>query len=277
VAAQKFFSNGFTGFWSAVMLLVYSCQGYKLTVMYGGQAKNPTKNMPRALLAVIPVILVVYTLVALIDVSVLPLDQVVNKPLTLAAKTILPPALFVLFIIGGPIMALLTTLNSTYGAMVGPFVKAAKDGWFPSVIAKTNKHGAAVIILTVELVIGVIPVLLNFSVATIVNNVMLITSVYQFLLYYSLFQVPRKMPEKWSRATLHCSNPVYYGVLVVAVLFQILILFKSIKNLTPPVAITNICVLIVCFVYAVVRHNMGKTHIDTEGMLDLTDSRVNEA
>jgi amino acid transporter len=277
VASGRFFSNGFTGFWSAAMLLIYSCQGYKLTVMYGGQAKNPTKNMPRALLAVIPVILVVYTLVALIDVSVLPLDKVVNKPLTLAAKEILPSALFVLFIIGGPIMALLTTLNSTYGAMVGPFAKAAKDGWFPAALAKKNKYGAAVVILTIELIIGVIPVLLNFSVATIVNNLMLITSVYQFLLYYSLLQVPRKMPQKWSQATMHCNNAVYYGIIAVASLFQLFILYKSIRNLTPVVAITNVAVLLICFIYAVVRHNLGKTHIDTEGMLELTDAYAKKA
>ncbi len=276
IASKQFFSNGFTGFWSAVMLLVYSCQGYKLTVMYGGQAKEPTKNMPRALLAVIPVILVIYTLVAFADVSVLPLDQVINKPLTLAAKAILPSALFIIFIIGGPIMALLTTLNSTYGAMVGPFEKAAKDGWFPAGLAKKNKYGAAVVILTIELIIGVIPVLLNFSVATIVNNIMLITSVYQFLLYYSLLQVPKKMPSKWSHATMHCNNAVYYGIIILAAFFQILILYKSIKNLTPAVAITNIAVLLICFIYAVVRHNLGKTHIDTEGMLELTDTNYKE-
>jgi len=276
-ASHQFFSNGFSGFWSAVMLLIYSCQGYKLTVMYGGQAKNPTKNMPRALLAVIPVIMVLYTLVAIVDVTVLPLDQVINKPLTLAAKTILPPALFVFFIIGGPVMALLTTLNSTYSAMVGPFEKATKDGWFPAGLAKKNKHNASIVILSIELLFGIVPVLLNFSVGTIVNNIMLVTSMYQFLLYYALIQVPKKMPRKWAQATMHCNNALYYSIIIAASLLQILILYKSIKNLTPVVAITNIAILAICFTYAVVRHNRGKTHIDTEGMLDLIDSKGEKA
>lgn len=266
----EFFKGGSTGFWSAVMLLIYSCQGYKMNVNYGGQSKNPTRNIPLSLLAVIPVILIVYSGVALVNVSVLPLAETTGKPLTVAAKAILPNALFYAFIIGGPIMALLTTMNSTYGAMVGPFTKAARDGWFPEGLAKTNKRGAAVIILTIELIVGLIPVLLNFSVGTIVNNIMLINAVYQFILYYSLLKVPEKMPAKWKNARMHCSNWVYFGIIGLATLMQIVILMYSIKNLTPGITVFNLLALILCFAYAHIRHNKGKTHVDTEGMVELS-------
>jgi L-asparagine transporter-like permease len=271
IRSEGFFSRGGAGFWSAIMLLIYSCQGYKYNVNYGGEAKNPKRDMPLSMLAVIPVLMVVYTGIALIDASVLPLAQVTGKPLTLAAKTILPSALYYAFMFGGPIMALLTTMNSTYSAMVGPFMKAAKDGWFPVGLARKNRFGAAYIILTIELVVALIPVLLNFSVGMIVGNMMLITSVYQFLLYYSLIQMPRKMPKKWKAAAMHMPDGVYYAFIAVAATVQLLIFISSAKSLTPALAAFNIIALIVCFVYAIVRYATGKTHVDTEGMLELTE------
>ncbi len=115
----EFFANGPKGFIQAVLMFSYSCTGYALTVNYGGAAKNPTKDLPRAMLAVVPVLLVLYVGAAIVDSSVLPIDQVVNQPLTIAAKHIFSNGMFLAFIICGPIMALLTTMNSSYAAMVG--------------------------------------------------------------------------------------------------------------------------------------------------------------
>ncbi len=267
--SSAFLSNGSKGFWAAVMLLVYSCQGYKYNVNYGGQTKNATKNLPLSMLAVIPVLMIVYAGAALIDSAVLPLETVAGKPLTLVAQAVLPNALFYAFMFGGPIMALLTTMNSSYAAMVGPFTKAAKDGWFPEKLAATNKRGGAYIILSIQLIVGLVPVLLNFSVINIVSNMMLITSAYNFLLFYSLWQVPKKMPVKWANATMYTGNGVYYGIIIAAFIVQGIIGWNSIKSLTLPLAIFNIVALAICFVYAIVRHNARKTHVDTEGMVEL--------
>ncbi|QQO08403.1 APC family permease [Breznakiella homolactica] len=265
----SFYMGGASGFWSAVMLLVYSCQGYKFNVNYGGQTRNPTRNMPLSMLAVIPVLIVVYCGAALIASSVLPLDQVAGKPLTLVAQTVLPKALFYAFMFGGPIMALLTTMNSSFAAMVGPFTKASKDGWFPAKLGATNKRGGAYIILSIQLVVGLVPVLLNFSVGQIVNNLMLITTIYNFLLFFSLLRMPKKMPAKWKQATMHMPNGVYYAILALAFMGQALIGWNSMRSLTLPLAIFNVVALAICFVYAIWRHNSGRTHVDTEGMLEL--------
>lgn len=93
------------------------------------------------MLAVIPVLMVVYAGAALIDSAILPLETVAGKPLTLVAQAILPNALFYAFMFGGQIMALLTTMNSSYAAIVGPFTKASKDGWVSKKLAATNKRG----------------------------------------------------------------------------------------------------------------------------------------
>ncbi len=266
---KAFFSGGLAGFISAMMILVYSCQGYKLNVNYGGMAQNPTKDLPRSMLAVIPVLVVLYCGAALADVAALPLDQVVGQPLTVAAQAIFSKALFYIFIIGGPIMALLTSMNSTFGMAVGPYMTATRDGWLPEIFGKTNKNGAPVLILTIQLVVAIIPVVLGFSVGTIVNNIMVVTSVFQLLLFYAVWQAPKKMPEKLKASSLHLTPTALRVVVIIATLAQLFILIYSLRSLTLPLAIFNIVAVIVCFAYAILRHKSGKTHVNTEGMFDM--------
>ena len=266
---DQFATGGAAGFIGALMILVYSCQGYKLTVNYGGMAKNPTRDLPRSMLAVIPVLVVLYGGCALADVSVLPLSDVVGQPLTVVAQAIFSKALFFIFIIGGPIMALLTSMNSTYGMAVGPYMTATRDGWLPEIFGKTNKNGAPVLILTIQLVVGLIPVLLGFSVGTIVNNIMVITSVFQLLLFFAIFQAPAKMPKKLAESSLHISPMALRCVVIIATIAQLFILIYSLRSLTLPLAIFNIVAVIVCFGYALWRHNSGKTRVNTEGMFDM--------
>ncbi len=169
---------------------------------------------------------------------------------------------------GAIVMALLTSMNSTYGMAVGPYMKATKDGWLPDIFGKTNKNGAPVLILTIQLVVGCIPIILGFSVGTIVNNIMVITSVFQFLLFVAIFQTPKKMPKKWAANSAHLSSAALYVVVAVACVAQAFILFYSMKSLTVGLAIFNVVAVIVCFVYAIWRHRSGKTHVVTENMLD---------
>lgn len=265
---ENFFSGGAMGFISAMMILVYSCQGYKLTVNYGGMANEPTKNIPKAILAVIPVLFVLYCGAALADVSILPIGDVAGQPLTVAAKAMFSPALFYAFIIGAPVMALLTSMNSTYGMAVGPYMKATNDGWLPEVFGKTNKNGAPVLILTIQLVVGCLPIIMGFSVGTIVNNIMVITSVFQFLLFFAIFQTPKKMPKKWAANGAHLSTVALYVIVGIACVAQAFILYWSMKSLTLGLAIFNVVAVIVCFAYAIIRHNAGKSHVVTENMLD---------
>ena len=84
-----------------------------------------------------------------IAAGVLPVADVANKSLALVAEAIMPKPIYIFFIVGGAMFALLTTLNASIGWMCRPIVQAAKDGWYPDFVAKTNKHGAPYVVLTV--------------------------------------------------------------------------------------------------------------------------------
>lgn len=105
-------SGGFIG---AVLLFVYSTQGYYMTTAYGRDSKNARRDIPVVLCMCVPTLIVLYVGVAIAGVGCMSVAEYgESTTLVFAARKILPTALFYFFIIGGPIMALLSTLNSSF-------------------------------------------------------------------------------------------------------------------------------------------------------------------
>lgn len=138
ITHQNFLTNGVAGLWTASFLFVYSTTGYSMTMNYGSVARNPQRDIPWALILSVPTLVILYCGVAAAGSCVLPMEEVMDQPLTLVARVALPKILFIAFIIGGPIMALLTTMNSTMPANCLPIMVSCKDGWLPKSFGKEN-------------------------------------------------------------------------------------------------------------------------------------------
>ena len=95
-------------------------------------------------------------------------------------------------------MALLTTMNSTMPANCLPIMVSCKDGWLPKSFGKENKRGVAWKIMTLNYLLGLVPLLLGFNVKTITNNIMLLNSCMYLMCYYAYFQMPKKYPDAGS-------------------------------------------------------------------------------
>ena len=159
---------------------------------YGKQAKDAHKDIPKALLYCVPTLMVVYGGVALVASGVLPLDQVAGQPLTLVAKNILNPALFTVFMIGGPVLALSSSINSTISNNCIPVAQSCKDGWLPKSWAAQNGRGAYWKLMTFTYLMGILPVLLDFSISDVVNNIMLLASALAFFTDLRIFSAPKE-------------------------------------------------------------------------------------
>ncbi|MEA5039897.1 MAG: APC family permease, partial [Clostridiaceae bacterium] len=120
------------GFLGAAMLFVYSCQGYSMTSAYGRDAHNAKRDIPWAILASVPTLIVLYVGVAMAGTGVMSISEYGNSStLVFAAQRIFPAWLFYAFIIGGPIMALLSTLNSSFAYNAILIGQSCDDGWLP--------------------------------------------------------------------------------------------------------------------------------------------------
>ncbi len=246
ITNQNFMTNGVGGLWTASFLFVYSTTGYSMTMNYGSAAKNPKRDIPWALILSVPTLIILYCGVAAAGSCVLPMEEVMDQPLTLVARVALPKVLFVAFIIGGPIMALLTTMNSTMPANCLPIMVSCEDGWLPKSFGSKNKRGVAWKIMTLNYLLGLIPLLLGFNVKTITNNIMLLNSCMYLMCYYAYFQMPKRYQAAWQRSKWHVSDGIYYLVCAVGLVGQCAILINSAFALTPVIAIVSIAAIVIC-------------------------------
>ena len=172
---------------------------------YGKQAKEAHKDIPKALLYCIPTLMVVYGGVAIVASGVLPLDQVAGQPLTLVAKNILNPALFTVFMIGGPVLALSSSINSTIYNNCIPVAQSCKDGWLPKSWAAQNRRGAYWKLMTFTYLMGILPVLLDFSISDVVILFpLLFEPVCIYLHFYQFLQKPETSGSN-HQSDSHCS------------------------------------------------------------------------
>jgi APA family basic amino acid/polyamine antiporter len=104
-------------------------------VNLGGEAKNPVRDIPLAMIISTLSVAVLYALLAYVAAGVLPVEQVAGKPLTQVAETVLPKPLFIFFIVGGAMFALASTLNSQFAASTKPLLQGSSDGWLPRKLA----------------------------------------------------------------------------------------------------------------------------------------------
>jgi APA family basic amino acid/polyamine antiporter len=84
------FPGGLVGFLTAVFLLKFATGGAYLIVGLGGEMKNPQRDIPLVLIFSTLTASVVYAFVALASVGVVPWENMVNQPLTVAGKAFLP-------------------------------------------------------------------------------------------------------------------------------------------------------------------------------------------
>lgn len=260
------FTNGQItgGFCGATLLFLYSCQGYSMTCAYGRDAKNAKRDIPWAMLMAVPTLIVLYVGVAMAGTGVMSIDEYgASTTLVFAAQRIFPSWIFYIFIIGGPIMALLSTLNSSFAYNAITIGQSCDDGWLPKVFGKRNKKGSRKFILTFMYILGLIPIIFGLSITVITNMVQLIGAALAFLYMMAYIRLPKKYPEAWKNARLHVPNTVYYVICGLSLAGFILTFWKSCLSMNPTLAIANIVTIIIMAAFGVFRAKTGNITIHT--------------
>ena len=254
-------SGGFTG---AVLLFVYSCNGYYMTSSYGRDSKNARRDIPVAMLAAVPTLIVLYVGVAMAGTGVMSVEEYGSSTtLVFAAQKIFPTWLFFAFIIGGPIMALLSTLNSSFAYNAINIGQSCDDGWLPASFGKKNSRGSRTYILTFMYVVGMIPIVFGFSIEVITNMVQLITYAFAILNMVAYLKLPKKYPQAWKKARFHVPNGLYYLICWVSFAFYMVVLWKSCLSMSPMLAAANVVAIVVLAGIGLWRSKTGNITIHT--------------
>ena len=264
-APPDFMTKGLTGVLMASAYLSFAAGGAQYVINFSGEAKNPKKDIPFAIIVPTNGITVVYAVMGTIAAGVLPVADVANKSLALVAEAILPKPLYVFFIVGGAMFALLTTLNASIGWMCRPIVQAAKDGWLPKVFGRLNaRFGTPVNVLLLFYVIGLVPILAGLDISIVSSSTVILTSAVKVILCFTAIRLPKVMPELWNKSKFHVGKGLLNTVCIVGGLVATLQVLLMLATSAPLELVGNLVILAASVVYALAANKRVKMEVSYE-------------
>ncbi|MBQ2699575.1 MAG: APC family permease [Clostridia bacterium] len=271
---EGYLVDGFNGIFSAASLLFFAVGGAGVLADFGSLIKKPAKVIPVVIVGVTLAITVVYALLSMVAAGSLPYEQVAFKPMTNSAAAVFGEGsiMYVLFLCGGALLALTTTLNSSFVWYTNATLGGCKDGWLPKSLTTTNKYGVPYKLTTIFYLFGLVPVLLNMDIALLGKIAVGLTCFMWVIPQFALINLPKRMPNRW-KASRFAKMP-QWSLWLLSILSVVLYGAQSISNFqsNPPVA--NV-VIIVCIaaslVYVLVKKNPPKSDITPQMDVPVTD------
>jgi basic amino acid/polyamine antiporter, APA family len=200
------FPMGAVGFLTAIFLLKFATGGAYMVVGLGGEMHNPHRTIPIVIISATLVVSIIYGFVALASVGVIPWQEMVNQPLTVAGEKFLPGWTMVYFLGAGVGLAICTTLNSQFIQLPRSFIVASWDNLIPTWVSRLNRHGAPYFLLLIMLIVGVIPLAAGLNIGEIARAATIAASLPAFIVYWVITQLPKKYPEAYSRSLFKLNN-----------------------------------------------------------------------
>lgn len=261
ITAPEYYSHGGMGLLLAVALVIQPTSGPSLLCGFSWEAKDPKRNIPLAILASSGLVFLIFVGVSFVAGNALPAAEMAGKPMTYAARQILPGALFPAFLLLGPVLALCSGLNAGMVSISAPVLGAVQNGWLPEGVGKTNRHKSPWIVYTVMWLICVVPLILGVSLKTFTAYTVMTQRISGLLLLASAFYFPKKFPEQWKASFLHMPDGLYYALLVLSGITELLTLAASVAATSLPVFIGNLFLVAGLALYACCRYKSGKTRV----------------
>ena len=256
--------NGLGQFIAASVLVRYAMIGGEFLSEFGGNAKNPGRDIPIAMISSTVIVSVLYFLIALVAAGTLPLDEVAYKNLGVVAKAILPNWMYLVFIIGGGMCALLSSLNAVFAWAPNGIKQAIKDGWFPEKFAQENKKfGTPHWLLLMYYLVGMYPILLGQeikAVSVIGANVGLIFAIFPVM---AIAFLEKKNPEAYKNAQFKLPRWASILLPIISACIYIIAIYSSwdyMKEQGAIIPIIVFCLLVI--IYAFLREGHVKKVLD---------------
>lgn len=204
---EPLFPLGISPVLFAALVFFFSYTGFTLVLEVAGEVKNPQKNIPRALLISIPILIILYTLQALMVAGIHQWDEPVGTVTELILFEGIFPPVVLLFITILIALAIASSLHPLFLAFSRDFLMAGRDELFPKTFAKLHKkYKTPVPGLTLLLIVSILFLLVFFplfaplyGIATTAVLLSAVTAVVVLILQIPLclgaWILPKKFPE----------------------------------------------------------------------------------
>lgn len=198
---ETFFVGGFSGFYSAVSLLFFAVGGAYIITDFAPKIRNPEKVIIKVIFMVTIGVTVLYMFIGAVASGAVAQQEAAFQSLVVTAKVVYPNTFFFgVFIIGGALGALITTLNSSFVWYSSSLIKACDDGWLPKAWGKTNKYDVPYVLTTIFYLLGLVPALLGLDLAVVSKIAVGMTILSTIIPMAGILKLPEKYPKEWAES-----------------------------------------------------------------------------
>lgn len=197
---DMFSVKGLAGILVGVSYVRSAAYGGTAVVNLAGEIENAGRTVPRSIAVSTMGVSLLYALVAMVAVGVVPWEQMIQQPLSVAAKAYMPSWAFNFFVIGGALFAVLTTILAFLMDISRAIWAAADDGMFPEWLKVTNKYGVPYRIIIIMGAIGLTPILLALPLDYVFAVLNAPGMLLGLLATLPALVAPSKLPKKFEQA-----------------------------------------------------------------------------
>ncbi len=227
-----FFRGGFGGFLAAISVMGWACQGTMGAISFAPVIEKPKKMIPTAIIWTNVFLAIIYGLMAMVAAGVLPFEQVAGANLSVTAEAIFPRGIYLFFIVGGGIGAIVSSALGGIGGMRYPFLNIAEDGWLPQVFKKQTKTGYPYVTFFVFYIISILPIVTGMEFDTIISLIMIPSMLLSVYKNYACIKLPDQFPDQWEKRSIRLSKGVYKVFCVLGILASSIVAYNNFVGLT---------------------------------------------
>lgn len=260
---EDFLTHGVLGLMSAGSLLTFATGGAFVIINLSAEAKNPTKDIPWAIIVSTLLVAVLYGALAFVAAGVLPVSEVANQSLAKVAQHVLPKPVYIFFMVGGAMFALISTLNATFASATKPVLQACVDGWFPKSLGYIHpKYKTPMVLLTIFYLIGLIPILIGFDINILGSLTNIISQIIFIIINIAFYRLPKLLPQEWENSKFKVKNSTMILVSMLSVIGCLLQIVLLANGMSLGILLGNGILLILAIIYAVCRYKTGKVNME---------------
>lgn len=264
-----FLTHGLLGLFSAGAMLTWATGGASYVINLSAEAENPKRDIPRVIIIATIIVAVLYAFMSVVAAGVLPVSVVANQSLALVAREILPTPLYIFFMVGGAMFALVTTLNAQLSWSTKPVMQACRDGWFPKKLGEINERFKTPHwLLLIVYIIGILTIFTGMDLGFLTRLSMVTSSLAKFITVLGVIRLPKLLPEQWRQSTFYMSQKKLNVIAIGAFMSSLVEFGLIISDFTPTILLINAITLVLIYLYCHFRYNSGKVTVDIEYDID---------
>ncbi|MEA4891765.1 MAG: APC family permease [Peptococcaceae bacterium] len=253
-SSENLLYGGVRGIFDACASVLFGVGGCTILVNFGPQIENPKRNIPRMTIITFFCAFLAFGLVAFVGSGVAPIAEIAGKPMTVQAQIIYPGNGYLIFVIGGALLAIITTINSNYQRYWSSIIRGVDEGWLPEFMGKRNNHGIPWVLMVLFWLMALIPNLFGLNIGQLVSLASAVTLIPMLIPIWGFLKLPEGDPDGWKESKLSgyfsssASRVVFCAFCTALIgIFVVLNVLNFTKLAAIFVAVYFIVALIICF------------------------------